>query len=142
MGLQVSRQRGTRTVGQRSEGAQNRSAESRNAPAASVGAASVDAASAGTAPVPVPEDPLGWRLERIRRAHRVPTLTAVVTRSDGVIASAAVGLRALGSDTLVQKSDRFHLGSNTKSMTATLIAVFVEDGKLAWDTCARHHLHR
>src|SRR5262249_20455813 len=31
-------------------------------------------------------------------------------------------------------ADRFHLGSCTKSMTATMIATLVEEGKLGWTT--------
>lgn len=31
-------------------------------------------------------------------------------------------------------NDRFHLGSSTKSMTATVAAALVHEGKTAWDT--------
>ena len=31
-------------------------------------------------------------------------------------------------------NDVFHIGSDTKSMTATLTAMLIEEGKLRWDT--------
>lgn len=34
----------------------------------------------------------------------------------------------------ISKDDAFHLGSCTKAMTATLVAKFIEEGKLKWDT--------
>jgi CubicO group peptidase (beta-lactamase class C family) len=34
----------------------------------------------------------------------------------------------------VTVDDRFHIGSNTKAMTATMLAALVEDGTLDWDT--------
>jgi CubicO group peptidase (beta-lactamase class C family) len=44
----------------------------------------------------------------------------------------AAGLRKVGSGTAVTCGDRFHLGSTTKAMTATLIGMAVEEGLLAW----------
>ena len=35
---------------------------------------------------------------------------------------------------MVEAEDKWHLGSCTKSMTATLAATFVEEGKINWDT--------
>jgi len=35
---------------------------------------------------------------------------------------------------IVTTNDQFHIGSCTKSMTATLAAMFIEEGKLRWDT--------
>jgi CubicO group peptidase (beta-lactamase class C family) len=34
----------------------------------------------------------------------------------------------------VTTNDVFHIGSCTKSMTATLTAMLIEEGKLRWDT--------
>lgn len=44
------------------------------------------------------------------------------------------GKRKAGSDEAVTQDDKWHLGSCTKSMTATLAATFVEEGKITWDT--------
>src|SRR5262249_59662437 len=41
--------------------------------------------------------------------------------------------RQLGSGIAARETDIWHLGSITKSMTATLVARLVEDGALRWD---------
>ncbi len=44
------------------------------------------------------------------------------------------GVRRKGTDTPVTLNDKWHLGSDTKAMTATLIGKLVECGQLRWDT--------
>jgi CubicO group peptidase (beta-lactamase class C family) len=44
-----------------------------------------------------------------------------------------VGVRKLGESTPVTTNDVFHIGSCTKSMTATLTAMLIDDGKVRWD---------
>jgi CubicO group peptidase (beta-lactamase class C family) len=54
---------------------------------------------------------------------------------DGAICDrAAAGVRKWGDPTPVTTNDIFHIGSCTKSMTATLTAMLIEEGKLKWDT--------
>jgi CubicO group peptidase (beta-lactamase class C family) len=45
-----------------------------------------------------------------------------------------VGLRSAQASVRVTTSDQWHIGSMTKSMTATLAAILVEDGLITWDT--------
>jgi CubicO group peptidase (beta-lactamase class C family) len=73
-------------------------------------------------------------LAEIRAARRVPALAAAVASRDGVIALAATGTRHRDTTVAVETGDRWHLGSDTKAMTATLIAMAVQDGRLRWDT--------
>ncbi|HSV72315.1 MAG TPA: serine hydrolase domain-containing protein [Chthonomonadales bacterium] len=73
-------------------------------------------------------------LEPIRAARDVPALAAAVARDGRIVAVGATGLRALGHDVRVTREDRFHIGSCTKAMTATLAAVLVERGRIRWDT--------
>jgi CubicO group peptidase (beta-lactamase class C family) len=73
-------------------------------------------------------------LEPIRKKYDLPALAAAVVTRKGVVAVAAVGVRKRGEDAAVTADDPFHLGSDTKAMTAALIASLVEDGKLTWDT--------
>lgn len=68
------------------------------------------------------------------RKHKVPSLTIAAVRSDEVITTLCSGVRKRGTDSKVELSDRIPLGSNTKSMTATLAAIVVESGKIDWDT--------
>ncbi|HEX7631534.1 MAG TPA: serine hydrolase domain-containing protein, partial [Lacunisphaera sp.] len=64
----------------------------------------------------------------------MPGLAAVVLHGDQIVAQGATGVRAAGSQPALTIADRFHLGSDTKAMTATLIAVLLEEGKLKWTT--------
>ncbi len=73
-------------------------------------------------------------LEPIRDDHGLPSLAAVLIRGDQIVETGAVGVRAAGSPEPVTTGDRWHLGSITKAMTATLAAVLVEQGEIAWNT--------
>lgn len=73
-------------------------------------------------------------LEPIRARCDVPGLAAVILQGDRIVARGATGLREVGRPERVSLDDRFHLGSCTKAMTATLIALLVERGTLSWST--------
>jgi CubicO group peptidase (beta-lactamase class C family) len=73
-------------------------------------------------------------LEAIRKKHDLPALAVVVVKEGRICDRAAVGVRKWGEATLVTTNDVFHIGSCTKSMTATLAAMLIEDGKLRWDS--------
>ncbi len=73
-------------------------------------------------------------LEPIRVARKVPALAAVVMQSNRVVAMGAVGVRRTGTDVAVTLGDRWHHGSLTKSMTATLAAILVQEGRLTWQS--------
>ncbi len=88
---------------------------------------------AATAAAQTPED-LDALLEPLRAKHELPALSALVLRGDEIAAQGAVGVRRIDRDVRVTDGDRWHLGSCTKSMTATLCAVLVEKEKLAWNT--------
>ena len=72
-------------------------------------------------------------LEPIRQKHGVPAMAAAMVTSDGIQFMGVVGFRKRGTDVPVTLDDRWHLGSDTKAMTSTLIAKLVEQGKLKWD---------
>lgn len=48
--------------------------------------------------------------------------------------AAVAGVRVLDEDALAVLGDAWHMGSLTKSMTATLAARLVEEGAITWDT--------
>ncbi len=73
-------------------------------------------------------------LEDIRKKHDLPALAVVVVKDGKICGRAAVGVRKWGNPTPVTTNDVFHIGSCTKSMTATLTAMLIEEGKLKWDT--------
>jgi CubicO group peptidase (beta-lactamase class C family) len=61
-------------------------------------------------------------------------MSAAVVASSGLEKMAVAGYRKLGDSTPASLDDLWHLGSDTKIMTAVLAATFVEEGKLRWDT--------
>jgi CubicO group peptidase (beta-lactamase class C family) len=77
---------------------------------------------------------LNVALERIRDEEGLPALAAVLIRDGRIVETGAVGVRAVGSLEQVTTSDHWHLGSITKSMTATLAALLVEEGVIDWNT--------
>jgi CubicO group peptidase (beta-lactamase class C family) len=73
-------------------------------------------------------------LEPIRLKHGVPALGAAIVTSRGLEAIGVAGVRKAGMDVRVATADHWHLGSDTKAMTAWLMALLVEQGKLRWET--------
>ena len=73
-------------------------------------------------------------LEPYLTKYQLPALAAAVVVEGNVVAVGAVGTRKAGEKIPVTRDDRFHLGSDTKAMTSLLAAMFVEEGKLRWDS--------
>ena len=61
-------------------------------------------------------------------------MVAAVLRGERIIAQGAAGVRKRGTAERITLDNQFHLGSCTKAMTATLVAMLVEEGKLNWTT--------
>lgn len=72
-------------------------------------------------------------LDPVREKYNLPAIAAAVIHNGRLVAWGATGVRKIGTDVKVTEDDQFHLGSCTKAMTATLIAILVERGKLSWD---------
>ena len=73
-------------------------------------------------------------LEPIRQKYKLPALAGAIVTSKGLDAIGATGVRKAGTPVSVTVEDEWHLGSDTKAMTATIIARLVERGKLSWET--------
>src|SRR3712207_5781921 len=71
-------------------------------------------------------------LEEIREKHDLPGLAAAVVRGGRVVSNAVAGVRRMSTGDRLRIDDRFHIASCTKSMTATLAAIAVEEGRLQW----------
>lgn len=81
-----------------------------------------------------PDDRVNRLLQPICDRHAVPGLVGGFVVGDALSAIGAVGVRKLGAETTFRVTDRVHLGSCTKAMTATLLGMLVDDGKLSWDS--------
>ena len=79
-------------------------------------------------------------LEKRRRRSRTPALAAAVITRAGVVWSGANGVRSRLDQTTVTHADRWHLGSNTKAMTAAIYARLVQADLARWDAPLRELL--
>ncbi|MCJ1426936.1 hypothetical protein MMC29_004839 [Sticta canariensis] len=72
-------------------------------------------------------------LENLVATYQLPGLAVGVSRN-GNFTDEVTGVRKVGDPAPILSTDQFHLGSNTKAMTATLLALLVEEGILNWTT--------
>lgn len=79
-------------------------------------------------------DSLATQLAAVAEGHGIPGMAAVIVRKDTVLELAVAGVRRLGESHKITPDDHFHLGSNAKALTATLLAQLVEAGQLSWST--------
>ena len=77
-----------------------------------------------------PPTDLSSMLEPFRADAGMPGLGAAVFHGGTLLAQGATGVRKLGDATRVTTSDQWHLGSDTKAMTATLLGIYVDKGTL------------
>ncbi len=77
-------------------------------------------------------------LNSIRLEERLPGLAAAIIVDGKLHSAAAVGVREIGTDNWLTVNDKFLIGSCTKSFTASLAAVLVDEGVLSWQTTIRN----
>ena len=83
--------------------------------------------------------PVASILEPIRKRHDLPAMGAATVTSCGVRWSGVCGVRKRGTDAVVTLADHWHLGSDTKAMTAWLAARLAEESKISWGTTLESH---
>ncbi len=96
-----------------------------------------NAAKIGTAPAfcaVVGDEAVTQVLKPIRQKFNVPAMAVAVGTSGGIKFVGAVGVRKRGTEIPVTLDDLWHLGSDGKAMTSTLVARLVERGQLKWDS--------
>jgi CubicO group peptidase (beta-lactamase class C family) len=76
---------------------------------------------------------LDAQLASALKDRSIPAMAVLVIRDGKVDSQAVRGVRAAGKPARAQLSDHWHIGSDAKAMTATLIARLVEAGKLSWE---------
>jgi CubicO group peptidase (beta-lactamase class C family) len=90
----------------------------------------------GVAVQPQNDRRIAEALEPIRVKHHLPALGGAIVTSHGLVALAVTGVRKAGTDVAVTPADLWHLGSDTKAMTAAWIARAVAGsaGRLTWES--------
>ena len=72
-------------------------------------------------------------LDRALTTHKPAALSGAIWRDGSLLWKGAAGLRRAGGAEQVSGTDKWHLGSNSKAMTAAVWARLVEQGKVAWN---------
>jgi CubicO group peptidase (beta-lactamase class C family) len=72
-------------------------------------------------------------LESVRQKYGVPAIAAAAMREGQLVEISATGSRQFGESPVVTTDDLWHIGSCTKSMTATLAGVMHDEGKVRWE---------
>ncbi len=86
------------------------------------------------APAGPQESDLARESRAVRDEYSLPAVAAAVIVEGKLRETAVVGVRKYGSDVPAEVNDPFHLGSCTKAMTASLVGLLVQQGKLKWET--------
>lgn len=73
-------------------------------------------------------------LKKVCMEYKMPAMAAAVIQSNDIKAIGVTGVRRIYTKDKVLLSDRFHLGSTTKAITAHWAATLVESGLIQWDT--------
>ena len=82
--------------------------------------------------VPTTVEDLSALLATSIAKFKLPGMAAAIVEGNHITAIGVAGLRCRGQAEKLTVDDLFHIGSDTKSMTATVVAMLVEEGKLRW----------
>ena len=69
---------------------------------------------------------LGSFIEQVVIDNELPSMTVALLDSTGIQQFSVFGVRKKGGNSLVTKSDKYHLGSNTKAMTSVLAGMIID----------------
>lgn len=72
-------------------------------------------------------------VEKSRNQYQVPGLALTVVKDGKIIFKKGYGVRELGTTDQVNTQTLFACASTTKAMTATCMAMLVDEGKVKWD---------
>ena len=77
---------------------------------------------------------------QVLQEWQIPGMALAITKDDQVIYAKGFGTKELGSNKPVDEHTSFQIGSISKSFTALLIAMLVDEGKVSWDDPVKTHL--
>ncbi len=69
-----------------------------------------------------------------KNKYEIPAMAVITVQNNQTIEKASVGVRQIEHNISVLTDDHWAIGSVTKSMTATLVGVMIDQGVLNWDT--------
>ncbi len=92
------------------------------------------------APAPAAEDPFDTYVDEIVARYDLPGIAVGVVADGKVVYRATRGELLAGSGQRIDAGTLFKIASNSKAMTAALLARLVDQGKLSWDDPVVKHL--
>lgn len=88
---------------------------------------------AGAASAQTPKERFDPLVDAVVARYHLPGIAVGVIENGQVVYRRTAGELALGSGQPVTNDTLFKIASNSKAMTATLLARLVQQGKLRWD---------
>lgn len=79
-------------------------------------------------------------VERVIKLFDVPGIAIAVVKDGKVVEARGFGVRKLGEAAPVDGQTLFEIAANSKAFTAAMLAMLVDEGKLAWDDPVTKHL--
>jgi len=79
-------------------------------------------------------------VNRVRTLFDVPGIAIAVVKDGKLLAARGFGVRKLGEPVAVDGQTLFDIAANSKAFTAAMLAMLVDEGKLAWDDPVVKHL--
>lgn len=79
-----------------------------------------------------PSRDVSAQLVPIVKKYDLPGMAAAVVSGGETVAIGVAGVRTRGKPGQIAVADRFHIGSDTKAITAMLCGILVDEGKLKW----------
>ncbi len=73
-------------------------------------------------------------VKKYQKKQKLPALAAIATYKNGSIEKATAGSLIYKKEQQADDKNRWHIGSITKSMTATVAAILVEEKRLYWNS--------
>jgi len=81
-----------------------------------------------------PQDKLSQEISKYQASKGLVGLGAIILEHGQVQAIAVAGMREAQSNMLIKPDDKWHIGSLTKPITASMIARLVEKQSVNWNT--------
>ena len=78
--------------------------------------------------------------QQVCREWQIPGMALSIVKDNKVIFAKGFGEKELGKGAPVDEFTSFQIGSVSKSFTATLMAMLVDEGKVSWDDPVKKHL--
>lgn len=72
-------------------------------------------------------------VQKAMKDWNVPGIAIAIVKNDEIVFTKGYGVREYGTDKKVDSKTYFNCASTTKAMTATCMAMLVDEGKLDWD---------